>query len=355
MPRAEGRRVRARLRAALVGGLVVGLMAALPGRNAAAEPGCLRGVNLSGAEFGTVPGRYTFDYFYPKPGTIERFAALGITSLRFPVKWERLQPVLGQPLDPEEMLRLDAAFVAAKQAGLRMVISIHNSAYYGTVRIGTGAVTAEAFADLWRRLAGHFRSEPGVVFGLMNEPFDIPVAEWLPVANAGIAAIRGTGARQLVLVPGTAWSSVVYWETDTPVGNNARTMLGVVDPADNVGYDVHQYLDADFSGRVAACPRGGDALRAVERMTAWLAQHRRRAHLGEIGASSEPGCAAHLAAILAHLNAHPDQWLGWAIWGAGAMWRPDYPLRIDTEGANPAVVAAIREAARAAPRCGARP
>ena len=350
MPRAD----RLARRAAGLG-LALGLAAQAAAAQAAAETACLRGVNLSGAEFGTVPGRFTFDYFYPKPDTIARFAALGLSALRFPVRWERLQPVLNGPLDPEEMLRLDAAFTAAKQAGMRMILSVHNSAYYGKTRIGSGAVTEAAFADFWRRLASHYRSEPGAVFGLMNEPFDMQVAEWLPVANAGLAAIRAVGARQLVLVSGTAYSSVVYWETDTPVGNNARTMLGVVDPANNFAYDVHQYFDADFSGRALECGRGEDALRAVERMTGWLARHGRRAHLGEIGASVEPGCSDRLRAVLDHLNAHPAQWLGWAIWGAGDQWRPDYPLRIDTAGANPAVVAVIRDAARAAPRCEGRP
>lgn len=325
--------------------------ACVPAR--AAEPACLRGVNLSGPEFGTVPGRHGTDYAYPSAQTIARFGALGLTGVRQPVRWERLQPRLGEPLDAAELLRLDAAVVAAKLAGMRTVIDLHNFAYYGTDRIGTGPATAAALADVWRRLATHFRSEPFVAFGLMNEPYDIPVADWLPAANAAVAAIREAGARQLVLVPGTLWTGVHSWESDTPLGNNARTMLGLVDPGENVAYDVHQYLDADFSGTAAACPRGADALRAVERLTGWLAQNRARAYLGEIGASAQTGCPEHLAAILAHVNAHPEQWVGWAAWGAGDWWPPAYHFRLEP-GTGP-VTAVIQAAARAAPRCGGRP
>ena len=326
-------------------------LAGVPAR--AAAPACLRGVNLSGPEFGTVPGRYGTDYAYPSAQTIARFGALGLTGVRLPVRWERLQPRLGEPLDAAELLRLDAAVVAAKLAGMRTVIDLHNFAYYGTDRIGTGPATDAALADVWRRLAMHFRSEPFVAFGLMNEPNDIPVADWLPAANAAVAAIREAGARQLVLVPGTLWTGVHSWESDTPLGNNARTMLGLVDPGENVAYDVHQYLDADFSGTAAACPRGADALRAVERLTGWLAQNRARAYLGEIGASAQAGCPEHLAAILAHVNAHPEQWVGWAAWGAGDWWPPAYHFRLEP-GTGP-VTAVIQAAARSAPRCGGRP
>lgn len=345
LPRAFGLALGLALCLALAG-------AAVPAAPAPA-PDCLRGVNLSGPEFGTVPGRHATDYAYPSAQTIARFGALGLTGVRLPVRWERLQPRPGEPLDAAELLRLDAAVVAAKLAGMRTVIDLHNFAYYGTDRIGTGAAAVSAFADVWRRLAAHFRSEPFVAFGLMNEPYDIPVADWLPAANAAVAAIREAGARQIVLVPGTIWTGAHSWEADTPLGNNARTMLGLVDPGENAAYDVHQYLDADFSGTSASCPRGADALRAVERLTGWLARNRARAHLGEVGASAQAGCPEQLAAILAHVNAHPAQWVGWAAWGAGDWWPPAYHFKIEP-GVGP-VSAVIEAAARAAPRCGGRP
>ncbi|WP_204165379.1 glycoside hydrolase family 5 protein [Methylobacterium sp. 17Sr1-1] len=327
------------------------LILALPPSPAAAAPTCLRGVNISGAEFGTVPGRYGFDYLYPSAPTIGRFAGLGMTTMRLPVRWERLQPALRQPLDPEELARLEAAVSAATQGGMRTVIDLHNYAYYGKARIGTEMVTPEAFADVWRRLARHFRGDASVVFGLMNEPHDIPADRWLTAANAAIAAIRETGAKQLVLVPGSGWTGAHSWTADLPTGNNAAIMLGTVDPGDNFAYEVHQYLDADYSGTHAECSRGADALQAVERLTGWLAQNGRRAFLGEIGAPGNRGCADRLGAILRHLNANPQAWIGWTVWAAGDLWAPDYPLRLDPAGATAPVVAAIQAAARSKPSC----
>ena len=63
-----------------------------------------------------MPGRYGFDYLYPSAPTIGRFAGLGMTTMRLPVRWERLQPALRQPLDPEELVWLNCyhAHVMAK-------------------------------------------------------------------------------------------------------------------------------------------------------------------------------------------------------------------------------------------------
>lgn len=336
----------------LAGALLAAALPAEPARAAQpAPPLCLRGVNISGAEFGTVPGRYGFDYLYPSAETIGRFAALGLTAMRLPIRWERLQPALRQPLDPDELARLEAAVAAATQAGLRTVIDLHNYAYHGKARVDSEMVTAEAFADLWRRLAQHFRGDASVAFGLMNEPHDIPAARWLVAANAAIAAIRETGARQLVLVSGSGWSGAHSWTADLPTGNNAAIMLGVVDPARNTAYEVHQYLDADFSGTHADCSRGADALEAVERLTGWLAKTGRRAFLGEIGASARRNCPERLRAVLDHVNANPQQWVGWTAWAAGDLWAPDYPLKLDPAGANAPVVAAIQAAAQAKPTC----
>ncbi|WP_053080448.1 glycoside hydrolase family 5 protein [Methylobacterium variabile] len=340
-----------RLVLVLAGRALSCLALALPLAPAAAAPLCLRGVNLSGAEFGTVPGRYGFDYLYPSAPTISRFAGLGLTAMRLPIRWERLQPSLRQPLDPDELGRLEAAVSAATQAGMRTVIDLHNYAYYGKARIDTELVTPEAFADVWRRLARHFRGDASVVFGLMNEPHDIPAARWLTAANAAIAAIRETGATQLVLVPGSGWTGAHSWTADLPTGNNAAIMLGVADPGRNFAYEVHQYLDADYSGTRAECSRGADALEAVERLTGWLAQNGHRAFLGEIGVPGRRGCPERLAAVLAHVNANPKQWVGWTAWAAGDLWAPDYPLKLDPAGANAPVVAAVQAAARAKPVC----
>jgi hypothetical protein len=52
------------------------------------------GVNLAGAEFGSVPGTYGVDYTYPTSSELDYYAAKGVTLIRLPFLWERMQPAL---------------------------------------------------------------------------------------------------------------------------------------------------------------------------------------------------------------------------------------------------------------------
>jgi len=74
----------------------------------------LRGVNVAGAEFGdgVLPGIYGQHYTYNSEQTFDYFAARSLNFIRLQVRWERLQPVLGGPLDPANLGYL-AYYVAA--------------------------------------------------------------------------------------------------------------------------------------------------------------------------------------------------------------------------------------------------
>ena len=325
--------------------------------SASAEAGkiCLRGINLAGAEFGEIPGRYGFDYSYPTDLTIKSVGRLGCTAIRLPVRWERLQPELNKPLDPSELSRLDSTLGSIREAGLHTILDLHNFGYYSAGRLGSAAVPSRAFSDLWRRLAAHLRRDSSVIFGLMNEPYDLPAQAWLAAANDAIAAIRSAGARQLILVSGTAYSGAHSWTEDLPVGNNGLTMLGVRDPGGNFAYEVHQYLDADFSGRTPECENGASALKAIENMSRWLSTNRKRAFLGEIGASSRPECVAALSAILQHINEAGRNWIGWTVWAAGDRWPSDYPFNLRVEESSSPVLTSLARSATDPASCGSAP
>jgi hypothetical protein len=67
------------------------------------------GVNLAGGEFGKLPGVANRDYAYPGPRQFDYCQAKGLTIVRLPLKWERVQPKLKDALDEAELERLDAA------------------------------------------------------------------------------------------------------------------------------------------------------------------------------------------------------------------------------------------------------
>jgi endoglucanase len=308
-----------------------------------ANAACLSGVNLAGAEFGQGRGTYGKDYAYPSDETITYFADKGFNAVRLPFKWERLQPRLNRNFDKAERKRLSDTVKALRKAGMTVILDPHNYAYYGDQQIGSAAVPDGAFADFWSRLAADYKQDAGVQFGLMNEPHDVPATQWLASANAAIAAIRETGATNLVLVPGTIWTGAHSWEEERDGGANGTVMLGIQDPADNNVYEVHQYLDGDFSGKASTCERADDAVKALERFTDWLKRNGKRGFLGEFGGSAEPACLDGLARMTALVHRENAVWTGWTYWAAGDWWPASEPLNIQptADGDRPQLAALV--------------
>lgn len=304
---------------------------------------CLAGINLAGAEFGEGRGAHGKDYTYPSSETVAYFAGKGFNAVRLPFRWERLQPRLGRGFDKAERTRLADSVKALRAAGMTVILDPHNYAYYDKKQIGSDAVPDSAFADFWRRLAKDYKDDAGVQFGLMNEPYDVTATQWLASANAAIAAIRDTGAKNLVLVPGTIWTGAHSWQEEREGGANGTLMLGVKDPADNHAYEVHQYLDADFSGKAKTCERADDAVKALERFTDWLKRNGKRGFLGEFGGSADPACLDGLARMTALVRKESAVWTGWTYWAAGDWWPADEPLNIQptAEGDRPQLAALV--------------
>jgi endoglucanase len=291
----------------------------------------LRGTNLSGAEFGdSVPGQYDKDYTYPTRSEVDHFLSTGMTMFRIPFRWERLQPTAKGGLDATELSRLDAIVSYATGKGATVLLDPHNYArYYGQV-VGAG-VGDDVLADLWGKLGAHYKGDRQVAFGLMNEPHDLPTEQWAGAANAAIAAIRAAGATNLIMVPGNAWTGAHSW-TESYYGTaNAKALLAIRDPGNNYAFEVHQYLDSDFSGTNPACnsrTAGADAMRAF---TDWLRANGKRGFLGEFGGGANDTCYAAVDGLLQYLEANADVYLGWAWWAAGPWWG-SYFLSIEPNG-----------------------
>lgn len=292
-----------------------------------------RGVALAGAEFGaqSIPGTYNTHYTYPTAAQAAYFGGKRMNTVRLPFLWERLQPALNGPLDAAELGRLKAFVDATTAGGQFVLLDPHNYARWGGQVVGSAAVPNTAFADLWRRLASEFKAYPKVMFGLMNEPREMPTEQWLAAANAAIAAIRATGADQVVTVPGNAWTGAHSWLQNWYGTPNGTVMKGIVDPLKNFVVEVHQYLDADSSGTSATCTGPTIGSQRLADFTAWARANGVRALLGEIGAASNATCNAAVADALTHLQNNPDVWAGWVWWAAGPWWG-DYMYSIEPSG-----------------------
>lgn len=293
-----------------------------------------RGVSLAGAEFaadpwgnGTFPGTHGVHYIYPNAGEVSYFGGKKMNTVRLPFRWERLQPTLQAAFNTEEWNRLNGFVASATASGMTVVLDPHNYARWHTNVIGSGVPNA-AFADFWSRLATAYKGNPRVVFALMNEPHDMGTEQWLAAANAAVAAIRAAGANNLLLVPGNGWTGAHSWGQNWYGSPNATAMLGLVDPADNHAFEVHQYLDGDSSGNSGSCVSTTIGVERLAAFTAWLRSHAKRGFLGEFAGGNNSTCQAAVDGMLAHLSANRDVWAGWTWWAAGPWWG-DYMFSIE--------------------------
>jgi endoglucanase len=280
------------------------------------------GVSLAGADFGesNLPGTYNVDYTYPTTAEVDYFVGKGLTVLRIPFRWERLQRTLGGELDATELGRLKGLVTYATGKGATVLIDPHNYARYQGVVVGTAGLSDADLADFWRRLSLQFKDDPRVWFGLMNEPNTMQTEVWLAAANAALQAIRATGATNLVLVPGNAWTGAFSWLDSWYGTANGTVMPGVVDPLDHFAFEVHQYLDSDSSGTNEACVSQTIGVERVTAFTGWLRQHGYRGFLGEFAGGNNATCQAAVGGLLDFLDQNREVWLGFSWWAAGPWW-----------------------------------
>lgn len=292
-----------------------------------------KGVNLSGAEYAGCAKtgvRYGYDYIYANTADVDAFLALGMNTFRLPFCWERLQSALMGSLDAAELSRIDALVKHITGAGAYVVLDLHNYARYrDTVLTASGTVTAEKLANVWQQLATHYRDNNKVIFGLMNEPHDITSEFWLGAVNTTIAGIRGTGAKNLILVPGVAWTGAHSW-TSTSYGTpNSVSMLKLVDSENNFAYEVHQYLDSDSSGTSSSCVDASIGANRITAFSNWARANHVRGFLGEFSGGRNDTCYSAIANLLTAITNDPAVWAGWTYWSAGA-WQSNYMFNIPT-------------------------
>lgn len=313
-----------RIAAALCGSLAI--LAVSAANAACVQDAALKGVNLAGAEFNgrKVPGVLNKDYVYPKRAEIDYFAAFGANVIRLPFRWERIQPSLSGPLDPDELRRIEQTVALARERGMCVILDVHNYGAYHDKPIGSREVPVQAFIGLWTRLAATFGDATSVAFGLMNEPFRLPIAQWAATAQQTVDAIRASGAEHLILVSGGRWSGVHEWKKLKGGTSNANAFAYFKDPMKRTWIEVHQYADPGYSGTGRECVRPARFAQMFERLTDWAKANDQRLFLGEFGTPSNPSCLVALDAILAQMK-DETVWRGWAYWAAGS-WLGTYPL-----------------------------
>jgi endoglucanase len=280
-------------------------------------------VNLAGMDFGCVINGSCPGGFTPPPASqAGHFTALGMNLFRVPIGWQYLQPSgPGSTISSSIFQQYDAVVqnVFNANPSAKVIVEIHNYARYNGYIVGQdmGAPTNAQFADLWSQIAVNYQNNANIIFGLMNEPHNLNMSLWVVTLQTVINAIRTAGATtQVITLPGTNYEAGGGFPTASGI-----YLSSISDPVGGTNlllYDVHQYLDFDYSGTHTTYVT--DAVNGTfVPLAIYLRQNRRMVMLSETDGGSTPSCELYVASELAYLNANSDVFYGFAGWAAGSF------------------------------------
>ncbi|KAF8180389.1 endo-beta-1,4-glucanase [Pholiota molesta] len=242
----------------------------------------------------------------------------GFNTFRLPVGWQFLtNDTETGVLNSTNFAKYDTLVQTCLATGAHCIVDIHNYARFNGEIIGQGGPSDETFARLWFNLASHFKFESRVIFGVMNEPHDVPdITIWATSVQKAVTAIRLAGATtQMILLPGNNWTSAA-----TFVSNGSADALAKVVNLDgshtNLIFDVHKYLDSDNSGTHAECVTN-NIEEAWDSLAQWLRCNGRQALNTETGGGNTASCVTFLCQQIAFQAQNSDVILGYVGWAAG--------------------------------------
>jgi endoglucanase len=209
-------------------------------------------------------------------------------------------------------------------------------------KLGDPQLPYAALADFWTRVAAVYKSEPKVWFDLINEPADLPsnghptpTDALVTIYNETIAAIRGEGAENLIVLEGNGWNNAKsfsenpWYNPGPPTSGEAFCrpgMDGIKDVKNNWCVSCHNYPDANHG-------QGGPAIDATilrtqfQNVMDWSANKKIKVMCGEWSViAADPNGKAVTTDYLDWLEANQDKVLAWSwwqgrekAWGGGAF------------------------------------
>jgi endoglucanase len=313
----------------------------------------MRGLNIAGAEFGTVGDAYGTTWAHESQASFDFLAGRGWRLVRYAIKWERLQPTLSGAFDAAELARVVTAVARMRSAGMWCILNLHNMGKFNGISFGTASGPMQAdFVDFWSRMSDLFREDSTVIgYGLMNEPTALLIggetglARWQLYSQAVVDALRAKNDRTCLLISGWSAASLDGWfsGTNTP-------LPWITDPFNNFRYEAHDYWDSSATGGtytktfadedIFNVSYGGSNPTERHRITAlrnwvnWLRRYDLRGFIGEFGwLRSDTGANAADSPLW---DALAEKWLDicdsagdrlwWTCWATGSKWSTTYTL-----------------------------
>ncbi|SFV30163.1 glycoside hydrolase family 5 protein [Hyphomicrobium facile] len=292
------------------------------------------GVNMASGEFGQGT-TFNKDYVYPENARIDWSKEQGFKILRVPFKFQNIQPGPDRDIRSQDLQELGRVASRCARNEIICILDMHNyGSYYsddgkGFGLAGSNGVSNQKLAKLWANLSVHFKNNPYIWFGLMNEPHEQSALEWIKTANTIALAIRDAGVPNKIVFQGSYWDGAHSWDSS----DNSVQVLKAYDPLNNFAVEAHQYLDLDSSGTSSFCmPLSGS--HRLDPFTTWLKKYKMQGIIGEAGWANNFLCLHEGEDMLNSWKsamATPSEggYIGFTYWAAGPWWDKNYPYLVE--------------------------
>ncbi|TVY49293.1 Endoglucanase EG-II [Lachnellula occidentalis] len=289
----------------------------------------IAGVNMAGFDFGMdTNGTQNMATVYPPlsalggpdgAGQMSHFVKDdNLNIFRLPVTWQYLTNSNIGTMDTTKLANYDKLVQACLSTGATCIIDIHNYARVNEQIIGQGGPSGTSFVQLWTQLATKYQGSSNIAFGVMNEPHDLDIDTWGSIVQLVVTAIRTAGAKsQMILLPGTGYTSAGAF-VDNGSGAALMKVKNLDGSTTNLIFDVHQYLDYDFSGTHTECTTDNIS-GAWQPLATWLRTNKRQALNTETGGGNTASCEQYLCSAINFMNSNTDVFLGYVAWSAGSF------------------------------------
>jgi endoglucanase len=289
------------------------------------------GITLCGAEFGenNLPGTINTNYMYPLASEVSYFAKKGAQIIQLPIRWERVQKILGGPLDAQELFFIKKFIDDCAANNTQVTIVMQNFGRYKINNveyiIGSPQVTRAQYKDVWKKLATILKDKQNIfAYSIMSEPNNMGNYSWAESAQQAINGIREIDRTHTILVDGDNFSGPETW---VQYNDNLKYL---VDPFNNMMFNAHCYFDEDRSGHYTKSYEISGAnentgVNRVKPFVEWLKQNNKKGFVGEFGIPKND--SRWLVVLDNFLQYLTQNNIGGCYWAAGRWWK-DYPLSI---------------------------
>jgi endoglucanase len=314
------------------------------------SPGNLSlGYNLSGFEFASTPTPGN----YPTPEDATTFAkTFGAKIIRVPFRMEYCTDSNGN-ITPNGANYLSAVndFVQTlinNNSNIQVLLDMHNYMQYcpnaAAGSCGT-YLTSLQLSTAWLNIAKSLpvvNNNPNTVWlDLMNEPNGISAQQTFNNEMAVFIALRNADINNPIALEGTEWTGLHSWASSGNASaftvSNIKSALAGVSNVGQYAIEVHQYLDANFSGTLPVCVANATLNEQINftEFTDWLANNHVPVILGETGGGLNQVCIDDMSTLYNDAVQNPYSssaanggFSAITYWGGGQAWGNDYFLGI---------------------------